>query len=76
MGTKKVPGWLSALLVGGTSCALVWLESRRPLRRRSVEPKGRRDARNLAVAGLSAAAIQLAEKPVTEPLADFVTRRR
>jgi sterol desaturase/sphingolipid hydroxylase (fatty acid hydroxylase superfamily) len=76
MGTKKVPGWLSALLVGGTLCALLWLEHRRPLRRRSVEPKGRRDTRNLAVAGLSAAAIQIAEKPVTGPLTRFVERRR
>jgi sterol desaturase/sphingolipid hydroxylase (fatty acid hydroxylase superfamily) len=75
MKTKHVPWRLSALLVGGTFCALVWLERRRPLRRRSVEPKARRDARNLAVAGLSAAAIQLAEKPVTTLLTRLVERR-
>jgi hypothetical protein len=46
---NRVPGWLSGLLVGGAFCALLWLERRRPLRR-SVEPKLRRNARNLAVA--------------------------
>lgn len=76
MGMKRVPGWLSAVLIGGTFCTLVWLEQRRPLRKRSVEPKIRRAARNLAVAGLSAAAIQLAENPVTRPLAALVDQRR
>jgi sterol desaturase/sphingolipid hydroxylase (fatty acid hydroxylase superfamily) len=66
---------LSALLVGGAFCGLLWLERRRPLRR-SVEPKVRRNARNLAVAALSAAAIQVAEKPVTQPLTALVERRR
>ncbi len=75
MAESKVPGWLSGLLVGGTLCALLWLERRRPLRR-AVEPKGRRNARNLAVAALSAAAIQLAEKPITQPLTGLVERRR
>src|SRR5439155_23517609 len=75
MTAKKVPGWLGAVLVGGAFCALVWLERRRPLRR-AVEPKARRDVRNLAVAGLSAAAIQIAEKPVTQPLTALVEQRR
>src|SRR5262249_25080696 len=75
MNRSRVPGWLSDLLVGGTFCALLWLERRRPLRR-SVEPKLRRNARNLAVAALSAAAVQLAEKPVTQPLTALVERRR
>jgi sterol desaturase/sphingolipid hydroxylase (fatty acid hydroxylase superfamily) len=75
MRSQKVPGWLTGLLVGGTFLALLWLERRRPLRR-SVEPKARREARNLAVAALSAAAIQVAEKPVTGPLTALVERRR
>jgi sterol desaturase/sphingolipid hydroxylase (fatty acid hydroxylase superfamily) len=75
MHHKKVPGWLAGLLVGGTFVTLLWLERRRPLRR-AVEPKVRRDARNLAVAALSAAAIQVAEKPVTGPLTALVERRR
>jgi hypothetical protein len=71
MSEKKVPGWLGLLLVGGAFGALLWLERRRPLRR-SVESKAVRTGRNLAVAGLSAAAIQLADKPVTAPLAALV----
>ena len=75
MSAKKVPGWLSALLVGGAFAGLVWWERRRPLRR-ATQPKLRRDARNLTVAALSAAAIQVAETPVTAPLAELVERRR
>src|SRR4051794_40398881 len=55
MTEKKLPGWLSLLLVGGTLGTLLWLERRRPLRR-AVEPKPRREGRNLAVAALSATA--------------------
>jgi sterol desaturase/sphingolipid hydroxylase (fatty acid hydroxylase superfamily) len=72
---KKMLGWVTAALVGGTFTALVWLERRRPLRR-SVEPKLRRAARNLAVAALSAAAINLAERPIVAPLARLVERRQ
>jgi hypothetical protein len=71
----KLPGWVTALAVGGAFAALLWAERRRPLRR-AVEPKPRRAARNLAVAGLSAAAIRLAETPLVAPLADLVERRR
>ncbi len=41
-----------------------------------MEPKGRRLARNLGVAGVSAAALQIAERPVSVPLARLVERRR
>ncbi len=75
MNARRVPGWLTGLLVGGTFVTLLWLERRRPLRR-SVEPKARREVRNLAVAVLSAAAIQVAEKPATGPLTALVVRRR
>jgi hypothetical protein len=61
MTDRRVPGWLTGLVVGGTFLTLLWLEGRRPLRR-SVEPKARRGAHNLAVAALSAAAVRLAEK--------------
>src|SRR5438105_408251 len=74
MKQSKGSGWLD-LLVIGTFAALLWLERRRPLRR-AVEPKARREGRNLAVAALSAAAIRLTEKPVVEPLAELVERRR
>jgi sterol desaturase/sphingolipid hydroxylase (fatty acid hydroxylase superfamily) len=75
MKANKVPGWLSLLLVGGGFAALLWWERRRPLRR-SVEPKLRRNARNLAVATLGAVALRLAEQPVTRPLTQLVERRR
>jgi len=72
---KKVPKWVSAPLVVGAFGLLVWLERRRPLRR-AVEPKVRRETRNLAVAAVSAVALLVAEKPVTEPLSNLVERRR
>ncbi|HZU34431.1 MAG TPA: sterol desaturase family protein, partial [Gemmataceae bacterium] len=76
MAPRKVPGWLNGLLIGGTVAALWWLERRRPLRRGIVEPLVRRQGRNLAMAALSAASIQAAEKPVVGPLAQLVERRR
>src|SRR5262249_46680692 len=75
MSRRKGPGWLSGLLVGCTFGALLWWERRRSLRR-AVESKLRRNARNLAVAALSAAAVQLAEKLATQPLTALVERRR
>ena len=48
-----MPAWVSAPLVVGAFGLLMWLERRRPLRR-AVEPKLRREARNLAVAAESA----------------------
>lgn len=67
---------MNATLAVGAFGALVWLERRRPLRRRPVESKLRRDARNLAVAGVAAAALQLAERPVVERLTALVERRK
>jgi hypothetical protein len=73
---KTLPTWLNALLVVGTFLGLLWLERRRPLHRRQVEPKLRREARNLAVAAAGAATVRLAETPVVLPLARLVQRRR
>jgi sterol desaturase/sphingolipid hydroxylase (fatty acid hydroxylase superfamily) len=73
---RPLPTWITGVAVAGTFLALVWLERRRPLRRRRVEPKAVRTARNLAVAGLSAAAVQVAERPLVAPLARLVARRR
>jgi sterol desaturase/sphingolipid hydroxylase (fatty acid hydroxylase superfamily) len=75
MTARKLPGWLRLLLVGGSFAALWWLERRRPLRP-ATEPKPRREGRNLVMAGLSATAIQLAEKPLTVTLAELVEHRR
>ena len=74
-GGGKVPSWLSGALVLGAFGALVWLERRRPLRRER-EPKLVRSARNLAFAGVSAAALRLTEKPVADRLTALVERRR
>lgn len=63
--------WLVAL-----SVALLCVEVVRPLRTRRRENKGRRVGRNLAVAGLAAATVQLLEQPVVLPLARVVERRR
>jgi sterol desaturase/sphingolipid hydroxylase (fatty acid hydroxylase superfamily) len=43
--------------------------------RRSVEPKLRREARNVCVAGLSAVVVALAERPLIQPLALWVEQR-
>ena len=75
MKGRKVPTWVSVPLVVGAFGLLAWLERRRPLRR-AVEPKLRREARNLAVAAVSAAALRVAEQPVTGPLSALVERRR
>jgi len=72
---RKVSAWVSAPLVVGAFGLLAWLERRRPLRR-AVEPKLKREARNLAVAAVGALALRLAEQPVIEPLAALVGRRR
>lgn len=71
----KLPAWLSGALVLGAFGALVWLERRRPLRAER-ESKLLRSARNLAVAGTGAAALQLTEAPLAERLTALVERRR
>jgi sterol desaturase/sphingolipid hydroxylase (fatty acid hydroxylase superfamily) len=75
-GDKEFPAWASALIAGGVLAGLVLLETVRPLRTRQAEPKLRRAARNLAMAGASALAIQLTDSPVTKPLTRLVERRR
>jgi sterol desaturase/sphingolipid hydroxylase (fatty acid hydroxylase superfamily) len=72
---RKIPVWLSGTLVVGAFALLCLLERGRPLRR-EVEPKLRRNARNLAVAGLAAASFQLVERPLIQPLTTLVERRR
>jgi sterol desaturase/sphingolipid hydroxylase (fatty acid hydroxylase superfamily) len=75
VSSRRIPSWLSGAVVFGAFAALVVAETRRPLRGQ-VEPKLRRDLRNLAVAGLSAATLRMLEKPVVEPLSQAVERRR
>ncbi|MBC7910713.1 MAG: sterol desaturase family protein [Pyrinomonadaceae bacterium] len=74
MKERKLPNWLGASLVAGAFGLLWFLERRSPLRR-SVEPKLKRNARNLAVAGVAALSLQLVERPVIQPLTNLVERR-
>lgn len=74
MASKPLPPWVAGVVGAGTLLLLRWIESRKPLRR-SVEPKLRREARNLSVAGVSAIALMLAERPVVMPLAALVERQ-
>jgi sterol desaturase/sphingolipid hydroxylase (fatty acid hydroxylase superfamily) len=73
---REIPMWLRAAGVAGTLLALIVLENRRPLRRGKHEPVLRRNVRNMAVAAMSAAAVQVAEMPVTSRLTGFVTAHR
>jgi sterol desaturase/sphingolipid hydroxylase (fatty acid hydroxylase superfamily) len=73
---ENLPPWLSAAALAGGFIAFALLERRYPLRLNEREPKSSRNARNIAVAGLAAAAIQLAERPVTDRLTRLARRRR
>jgi sterol desaturase/sphingolipid hydroxylase (fatty acid hydroxylase superfamily) len=55
-------------LVAGWVAGLLWLEHKRSLRR-VVDSKLKRDVRNLAIAGLAAAAVRLFEFPVAVAIA-------
>jgi len=74
MPRNPVPPWIVAVAGAGALVLLACLERRKPLRR-AVEPKLRREARNLTVAGVSAIAVVLVERPIVMPLAALVERR-
>jgi sterol desaturase/sphingolipid hydroxylase (fatty acid hydroxylase superfamily) len=73
---REIPMWLRAAGVGGALAALILLENHRPLRRDRHESTLRRNLRNMAVAAMSAAAVQVVEMPVTSRLTRLVTRKR
>src|SRR5690242_1412756 len=73
MLSRPLPPWVAGVLGAGTLILLRWIECRRPLRR-SVEPKLRREARNVSVAGVSAIALVLAERPIVMPMAAMVEK--
>ncbi len=75
MTSRPLPLWLAGTVVAVTFALLLWLEGHRPLRR-TVEPKRRHLARNLAVAALSTAAVALTERPAIGPLTELVASRR
>jgi sterol desaturase/sphingolipid hydroxylase (fatty acid hydroxylase superfamily) len=72
---ERGAGWRFGALALGVFGALAWAERRRALRG-ATEDKQVRAARNVAVAGLAAAAVQLAERPVVRPIARRVGERR
>ncbi len=78
MSTRREMGaltfWLGAGFAAAFFSILTLGERRRPLRR-SVEPKRRHLARNLAIAAVSAAVIQVCDRPVTRRVAALVERR-
>ena len=67
MRARMLPVWITGPIAIGCFLALTWIERRRPLRA-ATEPKFRREARNLAVAGLGALSVVLAETPIVLPL--------
>lgn len=75
MRKSKVAALLGAPLVIGAAGLLWFLEKRRPLRS-EVEPQLKHDARNMAVAGAAAIALQITEKPVTKFLTALVEKHR
>ena len=66
---------LAPVAVGGTFLLLTALERRRPLRR-AREAKWRHVSRNIVFAGAAAATVNLLERPIVDPLAHVVERRR
>ena len=75
MKTGKASNLIGASLIVGAFGLLAWLERRRPLRR-AIERKLTRERRNLAVAIVGAAALQLAERPLVARMTMLVERRR
>jgi sterol desaturase/sphingolipid hydroxylase (fatty acid hydroxylase superfamily) len=74
---SRTPWWRvwAPVVVGGTFLLLTALERRRPLRR-VREAKWRHMSRNIVFAGAAAATVNLLERPVVEPLANVIERRR
>jgi sterol desaturase/sphingolipid hydroxylase (fatty acid hydroxylase superfamily) len=71
---RELSGWFAGALVLGTFAAVLWFEIRRPLRQQT-QSKLKRDARNLAMAALSATAIGALEKPLVRRLSQAVHKR-
>jgi sterol desaturase/sphingolipid hydroxylase (fatty acid hydroxylase superfamily) len=71
---RRIPGWISGTLTFGAILILFWQERRRPLRA-SVESTKARTSRNLVIAGITALALQLTERPLISRLARYITKR-
>jgi sterol desaturase/sphingolipid hydroxylase (fatty acid hydroxylase superfamily) len=66
----------SLVVLIGAAALLTCFEVLRPLRRPRREARIRHTGRNLAVAGLAAAAVQLVEQPIVMPVARLAERHR
>lgn len=66
---------LSATLILGAFCLLFCWERRRPLRHR-VEATGERAGRNLLMAGMTALALRVTERPLVSRISRYVTQRK
>ena len=74
MRREEVPGWLRALLIGGTAAVLFALERRQALRPSRRESRTVRTGRNLAIAGLAGFVMNLIEAPLVKRVARHVDR--
>ena len=72
---RPLAGWLRVVIVSSAFPGILIWEIIRPLRR-EVDGKAHRLPRHLAVAGLGALTVHLAEAPVIDPLARHVHQRR
>lgn len=66
--------WLGSALVLAAAAIILTSERGQPLRRQT-RPVLRRGARNMALAGISAVALRVLEKPLVQPLSQLVERR-
>jgi sterol desaturase/sphingolipid hydroxylase (fatty acid hydroxylase superfamily) len=72
---RRAAFWLRAIGISGAALAAVLAENARPLRARR-ESRGRRTARNLITAALTAAAVSLIQSSILERATDAVESRR
>jgi sterol desaturase/sphingolipid hydroxylase (fatty acid hydroxylase superfamily) len=75
-GAGRALAFAGSFAVLGAFAALAIAERARPLRARGEPDTPRRLIRNLALAGISAAAVHVAERPILAPLANAVERHR
>jgi sterol desaturase/sphingolipid hydroxylase (fatty acid hydroxylase superfamily) len=73
--TSGIPGWIAPTVVAVAFLLFLATETLRPLRRQR-ESKLRRIGRNLTVAGLGLATIELLQIPILLPISAWVLRER
>jgi sterol desaturase/sphingolipid hydroxylase (fatty acid hydroxylase superfamily) len=72
---SRLPGWIAPAVVAGALVVFLVTETLRPLRRQR-ESKLRRIGRNLTLAGLGLATIELLQIPILLPISAWVIRER